>query len=261
MGTVTPALHAVPRLRREFSLRRVKVRRARLYVTALGLYEAHLNGVRVGRDQLAPGWTDYRTRVQYQAYDVTELVRSGGNALGVYLAPGWYAGNVGMFGPHQYGRRPALLAQLEVGYADGTVQRVVSDTDWSAASGPVVSADLLDGETYDARRETPGWASPGFDDAGWLRAGEADGVLPERVVAQADAPVRVTEELTPVGVGEPRPGCSSSTWAATWSVRCGCGCGAGRARWCGCGTPRCSTRTARSTRRTSAPLRRPTRTC
>ncbi|MFF5343931.1 alpha-L-rhamnosidase [Streptomyces althioticus] len=205
-GTVTPAPHAVPRLRREFSLRRARVRRARLYVTALGLYEAHLNGVRVGRDRLAPGWTDYRTRVQYQTYDVTELVRSGGNALGVYLAPGWYAGNVGMFGPHQYGRRPALLAQLEVGYADGTVQRVVSDTDWSASSGPVVSADLLDGETYDARRETPGWASPGFDDAGWLRAGEADGVVPERVVAQADAPVRVTEELTPVGVGEPRPG-------------------------------------------------------
>ncbi|MGA5285629.1 alpha-L-rhamnosidase [Streptomyces pseudogriseolus] len=205
-GAVRPVSYAVTRLRREFSLRRGRVRRARLYVTALGLYEAHLNGVRVGRDQLAPGWTDYRTRVQYQAHDVTELVRAGGNALGVHLAPGWYAGNVGMFGPHQYGERPALLAQLEVQYADGSTQRVVSDTDWSASKGPIVAADLLDGETYDARKETPGWASPGFDDAGWLGAGEAEGVVPERVVAQVDAPVRVTEELTPVGVGEPRPG-------------------------------------------------------
>ncbi|MGW0074788.1 alpha-L-rhamnosidase [Streptomyces cellulosae] len=206
-GTVTPVTHAVTRLRREFSLRRGKVRRARLYVTALGLYEAHLNGVRVGRDQLAPGWTDYRTRVQYQTHDVTELVRSGGgNALGVYLAPGWYAGNVGMFGPHQYGEHPALLVQLEVDYADGSTQRVVSDTGWSASTGPVVSADLLDGETYDARKETPGWTSAGFDDTGWLGVGEADGVVPERVVAQVDAPVRVTQELTPVGVSEPRPG-------------------------------------------------------
>ncbi len=181
MGAVTPAPHAVARLRREFSLRRAKVRRARLYVTALGLYEAHLNGVRVGRDQLAPGWTDYRTRVQYQTHDVTELVRSGdGNALGVHLAPGWYAGNVGMFGPHQYGRRPALLAQLEVDYADGTVQRVVSDTDWSASSGPVVAADLLDGETYDARRETPAGPCRGSTTrdgcarvrrTGWCRSG------------------------------------------------------------------------------------------
>ncbi|MCP9994140.1 glycoside hydrolase family 78 protein [Streptomyces albogriseolus] len=206
-GRVTPTLHAVTRLRREFSLRRQKVRRARLYVTALGLYEAHLNGVRVGRDHLAPGWTDYRTRVQYQTHDVTELVRSGGgNALGVYLAPGWYAGNVGMFGPHQYGRHPALLAQLEVDYADGTTQRVTSDTGWSASTGPVVTADLLDGEKYDARKETPGWTSPGFDDGDWLRAGEADEALPPQIVAQADPPVRVTQELTPAGVTEPEPG-------------------------------------------------------
>ncbi|WP_427761572.1 alpha-L-rhamnosidase [Streptomyces sp. DSM 41931] len=205
-GRVTPTLHAVTRLRREFSLRRQKVRRARLYVTALGLYEAHLNGVRVGRDHLAPGWTDYRTRVQYQTHDVTQLVRSGGNALGVYLAPGWYAGNVGMFGPHPYGRHPALLAQLEVDYADGTTQRVTSDTGWSASTGPVVTADLLDGERYDARKETPGWTSPGFDDGDWLRAGEADEALPPQIVAQADPPVRVTQELTPASVTEPEPG-------------------------------------------------------
>ncbi|WP_328730278.1 glycoside hydrolase family 78 protein [Streptomyces jietaisiensis] len=205
-GTLTPASFAVTRLRHTFRLRRRKVARARLYITALGLYEAHLNGERVGTDQLAPGWTDYRTRVQYQTHDVTAMLRAGANALGVYLAPGWYAGNVGMFGPHQYGEHPALLAQLEVDYADGSSARVTSDTDWVASAGPIVSADLLDGETYDARKETPGWASPSFDDGDWLAVRGTDTDVPGRIVAQVDAPVRVTDELKPVEVSEPKPG-------------------------------------------------------
>jgi len=155
-GRVVPVSYAVTQLRHEFRLPRRKVARARLYATALGLYEAHLNGSRVGRDELAPGWTDYRTRVQYRTYDVTTLLRPGTNAVGAYLAPGWYAGNVGMFGPGQYGQVPALLAQLEVEYADGTSERITSGADWRAAAGPIVAADLLNGETYDARRETPG---------------------------------------------------------------------------------------------------------
>lgn len=205
-GTLTPASYAVTRLRHEFPLRRTGVRLARLYITALGLYEAHLNGARVGTDQLAPGWTDYATRVQYRTHDVTGLLRPGANALGVHLAPGWYAGNVGMFGPHQYGESPALLAQLEVEYTDGRTERVVSDTDWRASTGPVVAADLLDGETYDARRETPGWSSPGFDGRDWLGARAADGTPPARIVAQVDGPVKVTDELTPVKITRPAPG-------------------------------------------------------
>lgn len=159
-GRVVPTRFAANQLRHEFTLPGRRVARARLYATALGLYEAHLNGRRVGRDQLAPGWTDYRERVQYQTYDVTSLLRPGANALGAFVAPGWYAGNVGMFGPHQYGERPALLAQLEIEYADGTSERVTSGTDWRAAAGPIVAADLLSGETYDAREETAGWTSP-----------------------------------------------------------------------------------------------------
>ncbi|MFE3263995.1 alpha-L-rhamnosidase [Streptomyces sp. NPDC059215] len=205
-GRVVPASYAANQLRHEFALPRKKVSRARLYATALGLYEAHLNGRRVGRDHLAPGWTDYRRRVQYQAYDVTSLVRSGGNALGVYVAPGWYAGNVGMFGPHQYGERPALLAQLEVEYTDGTSERITSGPDWRAASGPIVAADLLGGETYDARKETPGWTSPGFDDRAWLAVRGAGDAAPARIVAQADGPVRVAEELPVRKVTQPRPG-------------------------------------------------------
>ncbi len=134
-GRVVPVSYAVTQLRHEFRLPRKKVSRARLYATALGLYEAHLNGSRVGRDQLAPGWTDYRTRVQYQTYDVTTFLRPGANAIGAYLASGWYAGNVGMFGPRQYGEHPALLAELEVEYADGTSERITSGTDWRAPPG------------------------------------------------------------------------------------------------------------------------------
>ncbi|WP_329549733.1 family 78 glycoside hydrolase catalytic domain [Streptomyces sp. NBC_01356] len=205
-GRVVPVSYAANQLRHEFSLPRKKVSRARLYATALGLYEAHLNGRRVGRDQLAPGWTDYRERVQYQTYDVTALLRPGGNAIGAYLAPGWYAGNVGMFGPHQYGEHPALLAQLEVQYTDGTSERITSGTNWRAAAGPIVAADLLGGETYDARKETPGWTSPGFDDRTWLDVRGAGDAAPGLVVAQVDGPVRVAGELPVKKVTEPEPG-------------------------------------------------------
>ncbi|AJE41658.1 alpha-L-rhamnosidase [Streptomyces nodosus] len=205
-GRVVPVTYAVTQLRHEFRLRSRKVSRARLYATALGLYEAHLNGSRVGSDQLAPGWTDYRTRLPYQTYDVTSLLRPGANAVGVYLAPGWYAGDVGMFGPHQYGEHPALLAQLEVEYADGTSERITSGDGWRAASGAIVAADLHGGETYDARKETPGWTSPGFDDRGWLGVRGAGEVGPGLIVAQEAGPVRVAEELTPKKVTEPRPG-------------------------------------------------------
>jgi alpha-L-rhamnosidase len=205
-GRVVPASFAANQLRHEFTLPRKKVARARLYATALGLYEAHLNGRRVGRDQLAPGWTDYRERVQYQTYDVTSLLRPGANAIGTYVAPGWYAGNVGMFGPHQYGERPAMLAQLEIEYADGTSERVTSGTDWRAAAGPIVAADLLGGETYDARMETAGWTSPGFDDRAWLAVRAAGDAVPPQIVAQVDGPVRVADDRPAEKVTEPAPG-------------------------------------------------------
>ncbi|WP_328445602.1 glycoside hydrolase family 78 protein [Streptomyces sp. NBC_00386] len=205
-GRVVPARFAANQLRHEFTLPGRRVARARLYATALGLYETHLNGHRVGRDQLAPGWTDYRERVQYQTYDVTSLLRPGANALGAFVAPGWYAGNVGMFGPHQYGERPALLAQLEIEYADGTSERVTSGTDWRAAAGPIVAADLLSGETYDARGETDGWTSPGFDDRTWLAVRAAGEGAPRRIVAQLDGPVRVAGERPAEKVTEPAPG-------------------------------------------------------
>ncbi len=192
-------------LRRSFRLPRKPVAGARLYASALGLYEARLNGAKVGDDQLTPGWTDYTKRVAYQAYDVTEAVRAGENALAVTLAPGWYAGNIAWFGQHVYGEHPALLAQLEVTYRDGSTERVVSDGKWRASTGPLLTADMMMGEEYDARAEQRGWDEPGFDDAGWQECAALPGKAPE-VVAMTDAPTRVMKEIRPVDVKEVRPG-------------------------------------------------------
>ena len=205
---------APPRLRKTFLVAdRSAISRAVVYVTALGLYELRLNGTRVGDHDLAPEWTDYHKRVQYQTYDVTGLLRKGENVLGVQLADGWYAGRIGLTqivpaGPPRaiYGRQPRLLLQLELQHAGGHTERITSDASWYATSaGPLRVADLLDGEVYDARRESPGWDRPGFDDSGWRPVGVFDhaGV---RLVAQPNEPIRVTHEIVPVSVTQPRPG-------------------------------------------------------
>ena len=143
-----------PLLRREFVVR-AGVARARLYVTALGVYEAQLNGVTVGDHVMAPGWTSYDHRLRYQTFDVTELLAEGRNALGAILGDGWYRGRLGYHGGRRniYGDRLALLAQLEIEYADGAIERVATDESWRASTGPITASDIYDGETYDARLE------------------------------------------------------------------------------------------------------------
>ncbi len=194
-----------PMLRHEFTLTQ-PVRRAWLYASALGIYQASLNGRRVGDRYYAPGWTNYYRRVQYQCYDVTGLLRRGGNALGVQLAPGWYCGNIAWFGPNQYGDTPALFAELHVQYADGSQHVITSDSSWKYATGPVVHADNLDGETYDARLEHPGWDRAKYQDASWSAASMM--MLPPRVqmVAQMDPPIRATQTLPAESVTQPKPG-------------------------------------------------------
>ncbi|MGD9101555.1 MAG: glycoside hydrolase family 78 protein [Anaerolineae bacterium] len=155
-----------PFLRKEFILDR-PVDKARLYVTALGVYECYLNGQRVGEDIFTPGWTDYGQRVQYQVYDVGGLLNPGANAIGAILGDGWYCGNLAWDGRQHYGDRPRLLAQLVVTLDDGSTTTVVSDGSWKTAFGPLLESDMLMGESYDARREFPGWDAPGFDDARW----------------------------------------------------------------------------------------------
>jgi len=192
-------LEPSPYLRTTFTVAR-PIRQARLYVTARGLYEARLNGGRVGDVVLTPGWTDYRTRMQYQTYDVTDLLRQGDNALGVILAPGWYSGYVG-FGKNRrhYGAHPCLLAQLSIDYTDGTIETVASDGSWRGATGPIRFSDLLMGEHYDARRELAGWDASGYDDAGWTPVSDEERDATPLVADRAE-PVRVTEEVAPISI-------------------------------------------------------------
>ena len=156
-----------PYLRRGFDVDQ-PVRRATVYVTALGTYELRLNGERVSEDVFAPGWTDFHQRVHYQTYDVTHQVRQGDNVIGAILGDGWYASNLAHLARRKiYGGNPRLLVQLEIERADGRVQTVVSDGDWKAAYGPIRHADLQIGCEYDARLEMPGWDRTGFDAGAW----------------------------------------------------------------------------------------------
>jgi alpha-L-rhamnosidase len=158
-----------PYLRRAFTLDQKPVS-ARLYVTALGLYEASLNGARIGQDSFTPGWTDTNKRVQYQVYDVGAQLVVGENVLGAILGDGWYCGHVAQKGREVYGDRPKLLAQLELTLADGRREAIVTDESWQVASGPILENDLLMGESYDARQELPGWLSGGRPAGDWQPA-------------------------------------------------------------------------------------------
>lgn len=162
-----PARH----YRKTFAAAGSAVRRATLYSTALGIHEPWLNGRRVSEDFFAPGWTDYRRRAYYRAYDVTGLIEPGTNVVGAVVADGWYAGYLGYgllvgYGPHRtgrdtYGRTPALRAQLEIEFENGSVQVVGTDATWEVSGdGPWREADFLMGEAYDARREDPNWCVP-----------------------------------------------------------------------------------------------------
>lgn len=166
-------LPPAPYLRKEHRLDKA-VKSARLYITALGVYEFFINGQRVGDDYFAPGWTDYNRRVYYQAYDVTDALSRGPNAFAATLSYGWYAGYLGyalLVGSPQvrafYGDVPQLKAQLEITYVDGSRETVVTDGSWKAGQGPLRETDFQHGEQYDARLQMGGWDQPGFDDQQW----------------------------------------------------------------------------------------------
>ncbi|MFF3493205.1 family 78 glycoside hydrolase catalytic domain [Streptomyces sp. NPDC002795] len=171
-----------PLLRSQTALRKGKVREARLYVTALGVYEAYVNGERVTVPEgeghtlelLTPGWTNYDTSVNYMTYDVTESVARGGRdvTLAAVLGNGWYNSRVSE-GSTYYskdGNPLALKAKLLVQYADGSTQSVVTKpgSGWKATdTGPHRADDIYDGQTYDARKELTGWTASGFDASAW----------------------------------------------------------------------------------------------
>jgi alpha-L-rhamnosidase len=188
-----------PMLRREFTLDG-RIASARLYVTSLGLNAMELNGRRVGDHLFSPGWTSYDKRLQYETYDVTELVQVGANAIGATLGDGWYRGHMGFRNKrNNYGTKVALLAQLIVRYADGRTQIFGTDERWKASTGPILMSDIYDGETYDARLEKAGWSRAGFDDGDWRGVRALPGIA-AALVAPVGPPVRRIQELAPVKI-------------------------------------------------------------
>jgi len=191
-------------LRKEFTLEK-RPEKAMLYLTSLGVAEPHLNGSKVGDDYLSPGWTDFNQRVYYRAYDVTRRLKAGSNALGAILGDGWYRGHLSIIGQNLYGKQTRLLAQLHLLYADGTSEDIVSDETWKGGFGPILEADIYAGETYDARKETPGWDQPGFHDADWRTADLGANGSPA-IQANPGAPIRRSGEVKTAAVTRPKPG-------------------------------------------------------
>ena len=188
-----------PMLRREFSVKK-KVERARLYASAMGLYEMELNGKRVGDEYFTPGWTSYDFRYQYQTYDVTGLLKNGTNCLGAMLGDGWFRGRIAWGGKrNSYGKKLALLAQLVIRYTDGTQEIVGTDDNWKASTGPILESDIYNGETYDARLEKTGWKEAGYDDKAWKSVTVMDAPK-AKVVAQAGPAVKEIEEIQPAKI-------------------------------------------------------------
>ncbi|MEO7716755.1 MAG: glycoside hydrolase family 78 protein [Capsulimonas sp.] len=197
-------------LRREFVVDQ-PIKSATVFATARGVYELHLNGAKVGDALLSPGWTDYNKRIQYQSYDVTDLLTSGANALGFVLGDGWYSGYVGFDHKRDhYGDRPQLLAQLVLEYPDGSREFVATNGGWHTSFGPIEYSDFLMGERYDARLEIDGWSLPGFADSEWASVLVQEDVVTSpshpALVGDPGPPIRVTEELRPIAITQPTPG-------------------------------------------------------
>jgi alpha-L-rhamnosidase len=188
-----------PMLRKTFSLQGKPVS-ARVYVSALGLYEMEINGRTVGDQVFTPGWTSYDHRIQYQTYDVTDLLQAGENAVGAMLGDGWYRGNLAWEGNRNlYGDKLALIAQIHVKYRNGREEWIVTDESWQSSYGPILMSDIYEGETYDARLEKEGWSSAGYDASDWAGVkilNQSKDVL----VAPAGPPVVRVEELKPVEI-------------------------------------------------------------
>lgn len=199
-----------PLFRREFETGK-SVKRARLYISGLGYYEARLDGKRIGDHVLDPGWTDYAERVYYSTYDLTSRLKEGKHTIGVILGNGWYNPlPLRMWGhlnlrEHLPVGRPRFIAQLNIQYTDGTRQSIVTDKSWKVSDGPILRNNVYLGEVYDARKEKPGWDMPAYDDSQWRNASLATEPLGP-LEAQPLPPIRITSKLRPVNVSEPKDG-------------------------------------------------------
>ncbi|MEP6467051.1 MAG: family 78 glycoside hydrolase catalytic domain, partial [Parafilimonas sp.] len=188
-----------PLFRKEFSSAK-KIINAVAYITAHGLYEANINGQKIGDAYLTPGWTSYKTRLQYQTYNVTDLIKNGANAIGVTLGNGWYRGIIG-FGDNinVYGKDIALLFQLDIIYSDGSTQTITSDDTWKSSTGEVRYTEIYNGETIDARLNKTGWLLPAYNDKDWSNVKVTDFSL-SNLIATINEPVKKHETFKPMHI-------------------------------------------------------------
>lgn len=218
-----PSQNAAPMLRTEFNAENQEIAKARLYVTARGIYEMYLNGERVGEDYFNPGLTQYNKTHMYQTYDVTNLVQSGENAIGGWLSEGWWSGNITYSGENwnYFGDRQSLRAQLIITYEDGSEQTITTnDTDWKLfTDGPIRYGSFFQGEVYDATKESriKNWSTVGYNDSNWKKAkevplegniypGEELDFSDYRLRAQIGENPSIVKTLTAKQVDEVRPG-------------------------------------------------------
>ncbi len=193
-------LQPSPMLRKEFSTKK-KIVLATAYITAHGLYEAQINGQRVGQDYLTPGWTAYQKRLQYQVYDVTNLLKNGSNAIGVTLGNGWWRGEIGFAkGKEFYGTDVALLFQLDLEYTDGSHEIIGSDGSWKySTDGPIRFSEIYHGETQDAHLEQIDWSMAGFNEAKWSNVAVRD-FAKTNLIGTYNEPVHKHETFTPIKI-------------------------------------------------------------
>ncbi len=199
--------HRPQYLRRNFNLEN-NIVQARLYITSKGIFEAALNGIRIGQDVMTPGWTPYKKRIESLTYDVTDMLKKGENTLGVILAEGWYSGRIA-YARSYVGPKPVpqLICQLEITYQNGVQKIVSSDGSWKGTTnGPIRFSDIYEGEDYDANLEIPGWSTPDFRAENWIDVEEkvidsAVLLLPKR-----NATVIDKMKLPTVSISELKPG-------------------------------------------------------
>jgi alpha-L-rhamnosidase len=176
-----------------------RIKAAYLYITAHGVYEARLNGRKIGDDYFTPGFTSYNKRLQYQVYDVTSNLKKGLNAVGVTLGDGWYRGYTYNRKKDVYGDKLGLYFQLEVVYADDKRQVFVSDKSWKVADGPIRSSSFYDGEVYDAKKERPNWSAVNYVDRAWAPVKVNDSIK-DHLISMSGPPVQKHERFSPVKI-------------------------------------------------------------
>ena len=188
-----------PLFRKEFKAAK-KIQIATAYITAHGMYEGYINGKRIGDFYLTPGWTSYNKRLQYQTYDVTDLLNQGSNVIAMALGSGWYRGYLAWDGnKNVYGKGVALLFQLDITYTDGSKELILSDDSWKSTTGSITYSEIYNGEIIDARKQRTGWRNPGYDDTNWNGVKVKDHNQ-SNLVSTQNEPVKKHETFKPVKI-------------------------------------------------------------